>query len=359
MRYDLVTLSSVFAVTAVAIIGGVSGLIALLICGLMVGLAGADSAEKHGISEVLSSRLGGLIVLVYLLVNTCYLVLFANYSMPDVEVAVLACASFFYLVGVVEDVTGAVSAKLRFLLMFVGALILAISSHKLRLSDVGISWVDWVVGLSTYFAVIFTTICMVFLTNACNTADGANGLMGGVGFAALATLGLLIPSPLGVLQMSTSVGCLIFLLFNIYTGRFFLGDGGAYAIGAVLGCSLVYLSNVTDVSAWFLVSLVFYPSADLIWSIARRAVTRHPITAPDNHHFHNLLYERLRQTNLSAQAANNATGLMIVTIFCLFPIFLAVSKFLPLYQHGWSYVVYAQWLLYTTVWFTLKRIASV
>ena len=182
--------------------------------------------------------------------------------------------------------------------------------------------------------------------------------MGGLGFAALATLGLLIPSPLGVLQMSTSVGCLIFLLFNIYTGRFFLGDGGAYAIGAVLGCSLVYLSNVSDVSPWFLVSLVFYPSADLLWSIARRAVAKQSIAAPDNYHFHNLLYERLRQTNMSAQSANNATGLMIVTIFCLFPILLAVSGVLPLYDQGWGYVICAMWLLYAAVWFRLSRDSS-
>ena len=43
-----------------------------------------------------------------------------------------------------------------------------------------------------------------------------------------------------------------------------------------------------DVSVWWL-ALVFYPVADLLWSMARRLHKGTPF-APDNQHFHTLLF---------------------------------------------------------------------
>lgn len=358
MRGDLLKqspISATLAIIAVVLIGGVSGLLSLIICSLMVGIVGLDSAEKHGISEVLSSRLGGFVVLVYLLMNTLFLVFLAGYSLSLIELTVLAGAVGFFVIGVVEDFTAKTGVFKRFVLMTILTLILVGFNTDLRLDEVGIVWVDWIINYTAVMPLLFTSVCMIFLPNAFNTADGANGLVGGIGFVSLATLGILVPNSLGVLQVSAAVGCLIFLIFNLRTGRFFLGDGGAYAIGALIGCSLIHVAKTSDVSTWFLVSLIFYPSADLIWSMLRRRAANRPIAEPDEHHLHNLLYRLLRDITGAPKAANNATGLGIVTIFCLFPVFFALIGVLPVYASGWEYVVFTLWLLYTFAWFTLSR----
>ena len=340
---------------AVIIIGGISGLAALCLCWFLIGFGGQDSAEKHGISETISSRLGGVVIVFYLLFNACYLWGFADYSLSSLELYVLAVVTLFFLLGIIEDITANLTAKIRFALMTFAALSLTWLADDLRLYKVGIDWVDWIVGQSNLASILFTTVCIAFLPNAFNTADGANGLVGGIGLITLTTLAVLTPNSLGILQASAAVGCSVFLIFNLFTGRFFLGDGGAYALGALAACSLIFVANTTDVSAWFLVALIFYPAADLIWSMLRRLVTKRPIFAPDELHLHNLVFHAIRRHTKSIKLANNLTGISIVTIFCLFPAIFSWSQVAGLDDLVWSYIVVTQWLLYVISWFILQR----
>lgn len=340
---------------AVIVIGGISGLAALCLCWFLIGFGGEDSEEKHGISDQRSIRLGGVVIVFYLLFNAFYLWSFAGYELSLLEISVLAVVTLFFLLGVVEDLTSNLTAKIRFLVMILAALGLTWLIDDLQLSSVGIGWVDWILEFATFSSLLFTALCMAFLPNAFNTADGANGLVGGIGLTVLTTLAFLVPNSLGMLQASGAVGCLVFLIFNLFTGRFFLGDGGAYALGILVGCSLVVVGNATDVSAWFLVALIFYPAADLIWSVLRRIVAGRPILEPDEQHLHNLVFHAIRLLIANKKLANNLTGLCIVTIFCLFPVILTSARVLGLDDQAWSYIVTVQWLLYAPSWFILRE----
>ena len=55
----------------------------------------------------------------------------------------------------------------------------------LVLLPVGIGWVDFIVEASPLIAIIFTAVCVAFIPNAFNTADGANGLVAGTSALAL------------------------------------------------------------------------------------------------------------------------------------------------------------------------------
>lgn len=357
MRRDPLTISSIpmaIAWLAAILIGGLSGLIALGLCWLLLFIGGEDSASKHGISNTLSSRVGGVAVVFYLLVNTGYQSVFSVYEISSLEVAVLSGLILFFLIGLYEDLSGNTSAMRRFLAMLLLASMLVVYERNLILISVGIAWADWVLQLSSVTPPLFTALCIAFLPNAFNTADGANGLVGGLSLIALATLGTLIPNTLSMLQLSGAVGCLIFLIFNLYTGRFFLGDGGAYALGALVGCSLIHVANSALVSTWFLLSLVFYPVADLMWSMVRRAFVGHPVLQPDDLHLHNLVFERVKRLQGLSVWSNNVTGMTIVTAFCLFPAILAWTGTLSLDEDRWFYIVAAQWLLYLGTWFSLR-----
>ena len=135
-------------------------------------------------------------------------------------------------------------------------------------------------------------------------------------------------------------------MFNLISGRFFLGDGGAYFLGVLAGLSLVMVSNETDVSVWWLLSLVFYPVADLIWSMVRRLRAGVSPLNPDNQHFHNLLFAWLSAGNQSPMRANNCTGACVVAIFSGAPFLLAMLQVLPLEDAEWFFIVVCQWVLY-------------
>ena len=99
-------------------------------------------------------------------------------------------------------------------------------------------------------------------------------------------------------------------------------------------------------SVWWLLSLVFYPVADLIWSMARRLREGISPLNPDNQHFHNLLFAWLNAGNQSPMRANNLTGLTVVFVFSGVPFLLTILELLPASADGWLFLVMVQWIFY-------------
>jgi len=91
---------------------------------------------------------------------------------------------------------------------------------------------------------------------------------------------------------------------------------------------------------------VFYPVADLIWSMARRLREGVSPLNPDNQHFHNLLFAWLNAGNQSPMRANNVTGLTVVSFFSGAPFLLTVLELLPAVDDRWFFVVIGQWILF-------------
>ena len=144
--------------------------------------------------------------------------------------------------------------------------------------------------------------------------------------------------------------CLLFLVFNLISGRFFLGDGGAYFLGALCGLSMMVVANASDVSVWWLLSLVFYPVADLLWSMVRRLHNGASLFAPDNQHYHNLLFAYLKSSDRSSTAANTFTGVLIATLFAGVPALLILTGIWSVRDEVWLFWVCCQWLVYGICW---------
>ena len=349
-RLGLSVPKAILAWGLVFLIGGAAGLMSMLICNYMLSFGGQDHENKHGISAVTATRLGGISIVAYMMMHLGYQGYLGVYS-PGVEETYIfvTCAAFFFI-GIFEDLRGNLSAKGRFSLMLMIGLATIYLSPGLTLLPVGILWVDALLNTSVIVAGLFTALCIAFIPNAFNTADGANGLVAGVSAFSFMALITVAPANLLPFLLACLVGCLVFLVFNLISGRFFLGDGGAYFLGALAGLSLVVISNNTDVSVWWLLSLVFYPVADLLWSIGRRVINKASPFTPDNQHFHNLLFAYLEQGRQSSMASNTITGLFIALMF-------SGSAFaLPLFTNWapddrlWFWWVCALWLVYGLGW---------
>ena len=333
----------------VFMVGGAAGLVAMLLCHYLMTFGGEDSAQKHGISKVTASRVGGVAVVGYMLIHLGYQYFMGLYTPSFAENSVFVTAVLFFALGLFEDLRGTLSSKLRFALMSVIAIFTLLASPHLVLAPVGIWFVD--AAVSTWVtALFFTAVCVAFIPNAFNTADGANGLVSGVSLATLTGLSAVAPPDLLPFIASGAVGCLIFMIFNVISGRFFLGDGGAYFLGAFCGLSVVLISNQTEVSVWWLLSMIFYPVADLLWSMGRRVLARKSPFEPDNQHFHNVLFAWLDTDKRTSVLANTTCGVGIAVVFAGLPLALFSSGLIAADSFTWFWVVVLQWLAYGAGW---------
>ncbi|ANV98699.1 hypothetical protein BBW65_00165 [Helicobacter enhydrae] len=201
--------------------------------------------------------------------------------------------------GVIEDLRGTLSPKLRLALQCLGAIIfISVSGSYLQYLGFGISLPFWI-------AIPFSVFAIVGIINAINIIDGFNGLAGGISCIAFVCLSILLPSSsfLAPIIYALIGGVLGFLFFNFPKGKIFLGDGGAYFLGFVLATLLIYttqtpLEETQKISPWFGIALLIYPFWEVIFSIYRRKIVRHlsPMQ-PDNLHIHTLIHKRRLRSN--------------------------------------------------------------
>ena len=338
----------------VAAIGGFSGVFAMLLCAYLISFGGEDEANKHGISSVDAFRVGGVAIVAYVFLYVLYQTQGGRVDLAALNWALIIPAMAFFFVGLYEDLYASLSSARRFSLMLVIGVGVLSLYPQLILTGSGVVAVDWLTS-TALSAIVFTAICLAFIPNAFNTADGANGLLSGVTVLALFGLSFAVPEADALLVRTVIVGTLVFMVFNLISGRFFLGDGGAYFLGALCGGVLIVTANQTDVSTWWMLSLIFYPVADLIWSIGRRALTGASPLAPDNQHFHNLVFSLLREGDARAKMANTVTGIAIAMGFSGIPLALQLLSVIPKTGDGWLLVVLVQWVAYGLGWYLLSQ----
>lgn len=353
-RLGFTVSQAIAAWVLVFLVGGAAGVVAMLLCHYLMTFGGEDSADKHGISKVSASRVGGVAVVGYMLIHLGYQYFAGLYTPSFAENSVFLTAVAFFALGFFEDLRGNLSAKLRFgLMVLIAAGTLLLSPH-LILGPVGIFFVDAAVS-TQITALLFTALCVAYIPNAFNTADGANGLVSGVSLATLTGLSAVAPPELLPFITSGAVGCLIFMIFNVISGRFFLGDGGAYFLGAFCGLSVVLIANQTDVSVWWLLSMIFYPVADLMWSMGRRVMDRKSPFEPDNQHFHNVLFAWLDTHKRTSVVANTTCGVGIAVVFAGLPLVIFSTGLIAVDSLNWFWVVVLQWLVYGAGWRHLNQ----
>lgn len=285
---------------------------------------GATGIQKiHG---GIVPRIGGLSILLALFSisiispHGSYLGLFLLISFP----------AFF--AGFIEDITKEIRPKYRlFACLFVGFLAWM---NDVAIKSVDISFID--ILLNYPIVSLFVTMLVVAaLANAINMIDGLNGLSAGYVFVAASVLGVIAQSnnetALSIVSFSIAVSILGFLVFNWPLGRIFLGDGGAYMLGAllaILAISLAQESNaITQTTTLVILS---YPAWEISLSMTRRLLNKSSMTEPDHAHLHSLAYRYLRSFNShhANEIINSYASLLLICIMSiamLLPIIFVVT----------------------------------
>jgi UDP-N-acetylmuramyl pentapeptide phosphotransferase/UDP-N-acetylglucosamine-1-phosphate transferase len=149
-----------------------------------------------------------------------------------------------------------------------------------------------------WLGVPMTLLITAGVANGFNLIDGVNGLAGLTAIAALLALGQ-IASAGGydtMLHLSSMVAACVlgFWVVNYPLGLVFLGDAGAYTLGFVISWfGVAVLLNVPEASPWAILLTVYWPVADTLLAIYRRARRRGDVSAPDRLHVHQMVMRAL------------------------------------------------------------------
>lgn len=241
-------------------------------------------------------RVGGIAIAIGLLAGFLFL------PGPERSVAglILVAALPALLIGVIEDITKTVPPRVRLMAALLsGGILLGIGNVLAPLAipltpdtaGPGLAWAIYIMG---GFGIV---VGLAGTTNAMNIIDGYHGLAAGsvlIMCAALAGLSALEGdwSLVGVIAMvaATVSG---FFIVNFPRGYLFLGDGGAYLSGFVVGSLALLVAVRTDVSAFVTILVMAHPIYETLFSMFRKS--RRPGYSPmqpDRVHLHNLVSRR-------------------------------------------------------------------
>jgi len=328
------------------------GFVGLFLIGLMqfVSMQGwaTDSVHKHGIAEMQASRLGGAVCIL----GGFLVVIMLKLNGADESggsgpfgirrFVVLAIIGSMAL-GLVEDIRNdSLSPRIRLGILAILFGFILWQWPALVPSSIGAPILDSLLSIPALAFVLCLVFCVGFL-NAVNMADGANGLVPSILLAAY----IIFYQEYGGVGLLSAVTILsAFWIFNVVSGRLFLGDAGAYAFGASLLVSSLtsYANGIMSLS--FLAALLCYPCLDFLFSIFRRLVNGRPIMKPDNDHLHNRIHFQYRKFIKSKNIANSAAGLTVAGASSGVVLWGYLAAWWPINSGQWIVIFAAQSVAY-------------
>ncbi len=200
-----------------------------------------------------------------------------------------------FLAGFLEDLSGKLHPKIRMIFLVLSA-VLVFKFLEVKIIRVDLPFFDELLKIEI-ISLLFTVFALSGIANAINIIDGFNGLASMVSMMIFMAIAF-VAYKLGDYEITTicvvsSFALLGFFLLNYPFGLIFLGDGGAYFIGFLIGvCSVLIVKKHPQVSAWFAFMVNIYPVYETFFSIYRRRILRRrPAMSPDGLHFHTLIYK--------------------------------------------------------------------
>ena len=233
-----------------------------------------------------------------------------------------------FVFGLAEDFTKRVNIQTR-LLATMASGVLAWLLTGYMITEVNVWGFDRLLQF-TIFSVFFTAFAVAGVTNSINIIDGLNGLASSTvmwGFLGVAVLAASLGDTFLASACLIILACILgFFLVNWPLGKLFLGDGGSYLIGFLLGWACILLVERNhSVSAFAALLFCAHPLIEVFFSIYRRKIRNQHPGHPDRLHFHSLFVRRVLQRILPKREVNfrNSVGGLLIGGLSLLPVIVA------------------------------------
>lgn len=265
-------------------------------------------------------------------------VLFIGHGDQFVRAVVLG-ASIMTVMGLIDDFRN-LGYRMKFAGQIAAALIV-IFYGGVKIKSLGMLLPGDVI-LPDWFAVPFTLLVIVGVSNAINLADGLDGLAGGIcllGFICIAYLAYLGEhSFIALLSVAMTGAIFAFLRYNTYPATLFMGDAGSQLMGFLaITLALGLTQDHGPLSPVLPLILLGFPVLDTFTVMLERvAEGRSPFLADKNHFHHKLMGYGLYHTEA-------------VFVVYVIQLFLVTSAFVFKFYSAWFllvlYVVFSATIL--------------
>jgi UDP-GlcNAc:undecaprenyl-phosphate GlcNAc-1-phosphate transferase len=244
--------------------------------------------------------------------------------------AVLIGAGIVVIFGLIDDVRN-LEWKTKLAGQCAAALIVILYGG-VKIKYLGMLLPDDVL-LPDWFAIPFTLITIVGVTNAINLSDGLDGLAGGISLLSFICIGCLAYCGENIVIALLSiavVGAIFgFLRFNTYPAVLFMGDTGSQLLGFLaVTLSLALTQGNTPFTPLLPLIILGFPVLDTLTVMFERvAGGRAPFVADRNHFHHKLIRLGLYHTEA-------------VLVIYIFQAFLVTFAFVFRFYSEWFLLIF-------------------
>jgi UDP-N-acetylmuramyl pentapeptide phosphotransferase/UDP-N-acetylglucosamine-1-phosphate transferase len=235
--------------------------------------------HKKKFSKKSVALLGGVLLII------CFVFIFYknNFSLLFILLPI-------FFLGLLADINYLKSPFSRFLIQFI-IIFSFLYYFNFELNLTKVPFLDFLLS-NNIFNIFFCIFCLMILINGSNFIDGINTLFI-INYLAIFVILFLLPKNIHINH--NLLRELIFILFILYIFNcldlLYLGDNGSYLLSIFTGFFLInfYNNNISSISSFFVVLLLWYPCFELLFSITRRIVEKKSPFFPDSKHFHHLV----------------------------------------------------------------------
>ena len=273
-----------------------------------------DFLKPQAFHETPTTRSGGIAVIISLSIffyiyHLLYSEVLYNYIFVSFSV---------FSIGFLDDLRINIKPFNRLIIMIL-LLFACIYTLPIKILNVDIPFLTSLMS-SPLFSSIFVLLCFLFVINGANLIDGFNGLL---------TINLIIINIIlayininngnlefSILIISQIIILLSFLLFNFPSAKIFLGDSGAYTMGALAGLNAIITNNLNPtISSFFFCTLLFYLFFEVFFSFLRKLLQKKSPIYPDDKHLHMLSFYKISRS--FGKIKGNYLNSIIINFFYL------------------------------------------
>ncbi len=260
------------------------------------------------------SFIGGLIILInlYLIVFFLSFLNSENFAFENnFMFGFILLSTLFYMIGLVDDLKN-LSPNKKLIILFISTIIVIYLFPSINLEHIKISFFKNLLYFK--YSEIFLVFSFVLLANAMNMFDGINLQL--ILFTSFLFVIFILKGFLPIFFTLLLI-CLIFLAILNYRNKVFLGDGGAYLISVIVGCTFIYQYN--NFSNFFYGDEVFViliiPAIDMLRLFFMRVMKKKSPFKGDLNHLHHIVNNFTKNKNFT---------ILITMSLCIFPSLLLI-----------------------------------
>ena len=312
-----------------------------------------DFSKPQAFHDTPVTRSGGIAAIISL--SIFFYIYHLLYSEVLYNYIFISCSVF--TIGFLDDLRINIKPLSRLIIMTF-LLFASIYILPIKILNIDIPFLTFFMS-SHMFSSIFVLLCFLFVINGANLIDGFNGLL---------TINLIIINIIlayininnnhlefSILIISQVIILLSFLLFNFPSAKIFLGDSGAYTMGALAGLNTIITNNLNPaISSFFFCTLLFYLFFEVFFSFLRKILQKKSPIYPDNEHLHMLSFYKISSS--FGKNKGNYLNSIIINLFYL--ILIIPGLYLlndPLLSRYWFFILL---LIYLIIYSRLYRLTK-